>query len=123
MIHAPEDRLLRAEEFAELLGHRRGPDGKVEVKQFWRNEAAGKIGPQRIKFWRSRSVRFSHREVKAWFSERTAAGELLPRDQWRERWAALLAAETAARDVERPPRMDPPLANSSQPNTLRLAQR
>jgi hypothetical protein len=57
----------------------------------------------------------------AWFAERTAAGELLPRDQWRERWAALLAAEAVARDAERRPRVDPPFANSSQPNTLRLA--
>jgi predicted DNA-binding transcriptional regulator AlpA len=82
---SPDDRLLRAEELAELLG--------IGVKQFWRNEAAGRIGPARVKFWGSRSVRFSHRETMAWLPERTPAGELLPRDQWRERWQAIRTAE------------------------------
>ncbi len=84
---SPDDRLIRAEELAALLG--------VGVKQFWRNEAAGKIGPSRVKFWRSRSVRFSHRETMAWLAERTSAGELLPRELWRQRWLAILTAEKA----------------------------
>lgn len=90
-----EDRLLRAEELAELLN--------IGVKQFWRKEAAGQIGPSRVKFWRSRSVRFSHRETMAWLAERTPAGELIPRDLWRECWRAILAAQqTSAGRLARP---------------------
>jgi excisionase family DNA binding protein len=114
MIHAPDDRLLRVEEVAELLG--------LNAKQFRRLEAGGHVGPSRVKLWRRRSVRFSRREVLAWLTERTVAGELLPRDQWRERWAALLAAEAGARAVERTPRVDPQPANDQRPNALRLAQ-
>jgi predicted DNA-binding transcriptional regulator AlpA len=92
---SPSDRLLRAEELADLLG--------IGAKQFWRNESAGKIGPARVKFFRSRSVRFSHRETMAWLAERTAAGELLPRELWRLRWEAILASEqTSAGRVVRP---------------------
>jgi predicted DNA-binding transcriptional regulator AlpA len=81
----PPDRLLRAEQVAELLS--------IGAKQFRRHESAGVIGPARVKIFGSRTVRFSYREVRAWLAERTPAGELLPRQLWRERWAALQRSE------------------------------
>ncbi|HMP08112.1 MAG TPA: helix-turn-helix domain-containing protein [Lacipirellulaceae bacterium] len=114
MIHAPDDRLLRVEDVAELLS--------IHPKHFRRIESEGHVGPGRVKLCRRRTVRFSQREVFAWLAERTPSGDLLPRAQWRERWAALLAAEAAARAVELPPRVEPTPANVHQPNALRLAQ-